>query len=259
MDPQGVEFGIVEPRRGEFREADRLVFNGADFNGTIEDGTVIVSSGLGGTYPRGVWIGKVDGLAEADAGWRKSYWLRPMVEPGSVTHVLVGIATDSTTDLSYAFPPDSALTGSELAVEDLSREDSLRALGDSVGMLRLLLTATMPLRDSLMASLLSGTLTVPPPQTGRAAGAQLGAPPAGRAGAAPFGAPAAPRGAGVARPAAGRAATTSAPSAAPPGTLAPRPIPGAAAPLVTPIPGTVTPPDTARPPRPDTAGARSRP
>ena len=38
---------------------------------------------------RGIPIGRIDGLAEEQGDWRKSYWLAPVVEPGSATHVLV--------------------------------------------------------------------------------------------------------------------------------------------------------------------------
>lgn len=152
MDPRGIVYGLVRARRGDFREADRLEFDGTAFQAQLEDGTPIVTSNASGVWPRGVPIGKVDGVAEADAGWRKSYWLRPMVEPASVTHALVGV--DSAEDLFGVWPPDSVRTDAELALESAAREDSLRALADSVRMLRALLAAPRPLRDSLFASLL---------------------------------------------------------------------------------------------------------
>lgn len=94
MTLDGQSYGIVEARRGEFTEADRLLLNGIAFYADLADGTRVVTSGLGGLYPRGIPIGTVVGLAEAEARWRKSYWLRPAVEPGAVTHVLVGVERD---------------------------------------------------------------------------------------------------------------------------------------------------------------------
>lgn len=85
-------YGMVENRRGAFREEDRLVLTGTAYNETLLDGTEVVASGLGGIYPRGVPIGLIDGVAEVQGTWRKSYWLRPKVIPGSVTHVLVPTA-----------------------------------------------------------------------------------------------------------------------------------------------------------------------
>jgi len=155
MDPEGLSYGMVESWRGDFREADRLQFNGAAFHSRLDDGTVIVTSGLG-VFPRGIPIGKIEGLAEADEGWRKSYWLRPMVEVGSPTHVLVGVGPDAADALSGAWPVDAVLSEAELAMWAQAREDSLRALGDSVMLLRTILAASSPVRDSVLAALLLG-------------------------------------------------------------------------------------------------------
>ncbi len=89
MTEDGAIYGIVEPVSGGFREADRLLFNGAPYSSDIPPGTPIVASGLGAVYPRGLPIGIVDTLAREDAGWRRAYWLRPAVNPASVTHALV--------------------------------------------------------------------------------------------------------------------------------------------------------------------------
>lgn len=95
MTEDGRVYGIVEPRQGEFREADRLLLNGIAFYTEVPEGSRIVTSGLGGVYPRGIPVGTVLGVAEAEPRWRKSYWLRPAVEPGSVTHVLVEVEKGS--------------------------------------------------------------------------------------------------------------------------------------------------------------------
>jgi rod shape-determining protein MreC len=152
MDPQGIVYGIVRTRRGDFREADRLEFDGTAFQAHLEDGTVIVTSNLSGVWPMGIPIGKVAGVAEADAGWRKSYWLRPMMEVASMTHAMVAVSPES--DLFGVWPVDSIYTDAELALNLEARQDSLQALGDSVRMLRALLAAPRPLRDSLFAALL---------------------------------------------------------------------------------------------------------
>jgi rod shape-determining protein MreC len=89
MTSDGEVFGIVEPRRGLFREEDRLLLNGTPFYETLPPGTLVVTSGLGGVYPRGIPIGEVLELAEQEGRYRKAYWLRPVAERGSVTHVLV--------------------------------------------------------------------------------------------------------------------------------------------------------------------------
>jgi rod shape-determining protein MreC len=235
MDTLGTSYGIVRSRRGEFREEDRLEFDGAAFQALLEDGTTVVTSNLSGDWPRGVPIGKIEGLAEADAGWRKSYWLRPMVEVGSVTHVLVGVSPER--DLYGAWPLGSVVTDGEMALRAQAREDSLQ-------LLRTVLAAPRPLRDSVLAALLLGDLSVMPVMVV----------PADSAAAAPS---SAEGGRGVQPPGVGRpaAGTEGQPRVGQPGggtQGAPRPDPEAP-PAATPVPpqppGAGTPADTtSRPP-----------
>ncbi len=89
MTLDGVVYGLVQATRGLFREADRLLLDGIPFHEELMPGTVLVTSALGGVYPRGIPIGTVLEEAEARAGWRRSYWLQPFVSPGEATHVLV--------------------------------------------------------------------------------------------------------------------------------------------------------------------------
>jgi len=112
MLADGSAFGIVENVRGAFREADRLMLNGTPYHETVPEGVLVVTSGLGGIYPRGIPVGTIAGTAEVQGQWLKSYWLRPAVEPGSVTHVLVETAADGA-DLSSLFPSDSVSLGEE--------------------------------------------------------------------------------------------------------------------------------------------------
>lgn len=94
MTADGQAYGIVESRRGRFREEDRLALVGAPFHIDVQPGTRVVTSGRGGVYPRGILLGTVVGIEEADTGWRKSYLVRPAVRPEAVTHVLVGTPGD---------------------------------------------------------------------------------------------------------------------------------------------------------------------
>ncbi len=91
MTMDGTQYGIIEPRRGVVGELDRLLWTGAPYFVELEAGAEVVTSGRGRLYPRGIPIGIIDGLAEVEEGWRRSYWVRPHVEPGSVTHVLVAL------------------------------------------------------------------------------------------------------------------------------------------------------------------------
>jgi len=107
MLADGSAFGIVENVRGESREQDRLLLNGTAYHETIPVGAMVLTSGLGGLLPRGIPIGQVEGVAEEQGTWLRSYWLRPAVLTGSVTHVLV--ETDGARDdLSDVWAADSA-------------------------------------------------------------------------------------------------------------------------------------------------------
>jgi len=100
-------YGIVQNSRGAFREEDRLLLTGTAFNEEIPDGSIVVTSGLGGVYPRGIPIGIVDGVADVQGSWRKSYWLKPAVLPGSITHVLVAIDAVGPDVLPWPVPQGS--------------------------------------------------------------------------------------------------------------------------------------------------------
>lgn len=117
MTATGEAYGLVEARRGRFREEDLLVLTGAPFHSDVRPGSRVVTSGRGDVFPRGVMIGTVLGIDEADTGWRKSYLLRPAVRPESATQVLVGIApAGDLADIWHtAPPPDPAARDSTFA------------------------------------------------------------------------------------------------------------------------------------------------
>ena len=94
MTADGQAYGIVESRRGRYREEDQMALVGAPFHIDVQPGTRVVTSGRGGVYPRGILLGTVVGIEEADTGWRKSYLVRAAVRPEAVTHVLVGVPTE---------------------------------------------------------------------------------------------------------------------------------------------------------------------
>jgi rod shape-determining protein MreC len=91
MTADGRAYGIVEPRRGRYREEDQLALVGTPFHVDVRPGTRVVTSGRGGVYPRGILLGTVVGIEDADTGWRKSYLVRPAVRPEAVSYVLVGV------------------------------------------------------------------------------------------------------------------------------------------------------------------------
>jgi len=114
MTADGEAYGLVEARQGRFREEDLLVLTGTPFHSDVRPGRRVVASGRGQVFPRGVMIGTVLGIDQADTGWRKSYLLQPAVRPEAARQVLVGVAPAG--DLSeiwhVAAPPDPALRDS---------------------------------------------------------------------------------------------------------------------------------------------------
>ncbi len=108
MTAEGTVFGMVIPWRGLFREEDRLLLDGTPFYEDLEPGTLITTSGLGGIFPRGIPIGTVEGVAEEEGRWRRSYWLRPIVERGTVTHALVVVGDATSQRMMELFRGEGA-------------------------------------------------------------------------------------------------------------------------------------------------------
>lgn len=105
MTADGLVYGIVEPLRGSFREADLLVMTGAPFHSDVRPGRLVVTSGRGNLFPRGIPVGTVVGIRDADTGWRKSYLIRPAVRPETARQVLVAVAPAGGLDLTTAWLP----------------------------------------------------------------------------------------------------------------------------------------------------------
>lgn len=99
IEPRHV-YGIVQARRGE-RAGDLMELQGIAFREALAPGTLVVTSGLGGVFPRGVPLGTVQGVLSESAGWERTYILRPAVHPAQVTHVMILIATPD--DLTQEF------------------------------------------------------------------------------------------------------------------------------------------------------------
>lgn len=102
MTPDARAHGIVEAVRGGFREQDRLLIRGTAYLSDLSPGDELVTSGRGGTFPRGIRIGWIAGPAEASAGWSRSYFVEPAVYPGAATHALVYIGNDADTPVAAA-------------------------------------------------------------------------------------------------------------------------------------------------------------
>jgi rod shape-determining protein MreC len=122
---RGNAAGIVAPATSATDPEGALEFRGVAYRDSVPVGTVVLSSGLGGVYPKGIPVGTVTGLIREQAGWERVYRLLPMANPGSAAHVLVLVSSPGR-DLAAAFPSDSALEAQRLdSIARLRRADSL--------------------------------------------------------------------------------------------------------------------------------------
>jgi rod shape-determining protein MreC len=119
--------GVVAPSLSSTGGEGALEFRGVPYRDSVPAGTLVLSSGLGGVYPKGIPVGTVTGVAREQAGWERVYRLLPAANPSSVAHVLVLVSAPGTS-LEPAFPSDSALAAMRLdSIAQVRRADSLEA------------------------------------------------------------------------------------------------------------------------------------
>jgi rod shape-determining protein MreC len=121
--------GVVAPASSATGGEGALEFRGVPYRDSVPVGTMVLSSGLGGVYPKGIPVGTVTGLVREQAGWERVYRLLPAANPGSAAHVLVLVSSPGG-DLAAAFPSDSALEARRLdSIARVRRDDSLAQVG----------------------------------------------------------------------------------------------------------------------------------
>lgn len=89
MSADGASYGIVYPHLGIGAQRYFLELRGVPFRTSLKPGALILTSGLGGTFPRGVPIGTVVQELRTAEGWTRTYLVRPMVNPGSIAAVMI--------------------------------------------------------------------------------------------------------------------------------------------------------------------------
>ncbi len=110
MAADGSVYGIVAPHGSEGPRAWLLELQGVAYRQLVPDGTVILTSGLGGVLPRGIPIGTVVGVAGEAEGWERTYLVRPAVHPAVATHVMVLTGPPVKGDLRSLFEPGGGPT-----------------------------------------------------------------------------------------------------------------------------------------------------
>jgi rod shape-determining protein MreC len=103
----GGAVGIVAASAAAGPTEPFLEFRGVSYRDSIPEGTLLLSSGLGGVFPKGIPIGRVMGVVREQAGWERVYRVRPSANPGAAAHVLV-LTAPRAAALGDAFSDDSA-------------------------------------------------------------------------------------------------------------------------------------------------------
>ena len=85
----GGVLGIVAPSANTAASESFLEVRGVAYRDTVAAGTLVLTSGLGGVYPRGIPIGRVAGVRKEELGWERIYRLAPLANPGHLPHVLI--------------------------------------------------------------------------------------------------------------------------------------------------------------------------
>ncbi len=93
MTPDGQVYGIVEPRQVDGQWL--LALTGTPRHVELSQGEMILTSGHGGVFPRGIPIGRVIGQEGGAEGWQRNYLIEPLVGPSEMTYVLVLGGTES--------------------------------------------------------------------------------------------------------------------------------------------------------------------
>ena len=121
----GNAFGVVAPSIEGRNNEGALEFRGVPYRDSVPLGTLVLSSGLGGVFPKGIPVGTVIGTVREEAGLERVYRLRPAANPGSAAHVLVLLGSRGG-DLAPAFPSDSVIEALRLdSIARVRRADSV--------------------------------------------------------------------------------------------------------------------------------------
>ena len=133
MAADGNTFGIVQAHLTQGAERSLLELRSVPLRSQLKVGTLIVSSGLGGVFPRGIPIGTVMAELKTAETWARTYLVRPVARLSDITSVFilsparVRAGVESVWDIGAA--ADSALRHIGTAADSVARK--LRASTDS--------------------------------------------------------------------------------------------------------------------------------
>lgn len=158
MAADGTTFGIMYPhaQRGSGADAYMLELRGVPTRVQLKPGTTIYTSGLGGTFPRGITIGTIVTELKTSEVWTRTYLVRPAVSPAQVSTVLIltpqrlSQGTGNVWGAASAVNGDSASKRIAAAGDSLARRTAALEARARAGTLDSLRQATV---DSVLRSL----------------------------------------------------------------------------------------------------------
>lgn len=156
MADSGGAVGIASAYLTDGAGRSLMQLRGVPYRTPLERGTRIISSGIGGTFPRGMPIGTVLDTLPSDQGWARNYLLMPAVHPADVSTVLVLLPERSRGDARSVWSAPAAAAAVTQRV--VRAGDSLRAsrVADS---LRAIRTAdSVRVADSVRAARVADSL-----------------------------------------------------------------------------------------------------
>ena len=89
MSPDGTAFGIAQAHLTGATGGYFLELRGVPFRAALKPGALIVSSGWGGVWPRGIPVGTVLQEIKTSESWARTYLLRPAVNPADIYSVMI--------------------------------------------------------------------------------------------------------------------------------------------------------------------------
>jgi rod shape-determining protein MreC len=136
MAADGSAFGIVAAHLGSEPEQYLLEMRGVPIRSSLKPGTLIVSSGLGSTFPRGIPVGTVLGEIKTSELWARTYLLRPAVLPADMSTVMVLLPERVTSGVDGVWQSgratDAAVRAIVAAGDSLERAKARAARADSL-------------------------------------------------------------------------------------------------------------------------------
>ena len=144
-------FGIVQPHLGAGAERWLLEMRGVSFRAKLAPGALIVSSGLGATYPRGIPIGTVLGELVTPEKWARTYLVKPSVLPGAIGPVLVLLPSRTQRGVNGVWTTVSAADSAARAVAAIGDSLARATALDELAARRAAFTVGDSLTDSTLA------------------------------------------------------------------------------------------------------------